>query len=35
MGSGVSVDTFIDRQRDTRRTPFLLIAGGAIIRLAL
>ena len=35
LGAGVSVDTYVDRQSDTRRTPFLLIAGSAIVRVAL
>jgi hypothetical protein len=35
MGAGVSVDPYIDRQSDTRRAPFLLVAGGAIVRIAL
>lgn len=35
MGAGISVDTSIGRQSDTRRTPLLLLAGNAIIRVAL
>ena len=32
---GSSIDTFLTRQDDTRRTPHTLIAGGALLRVAL
>ena len=33
--SGSSIDTFVTRQDDTRRTSHTLIAGGALLRVAL
>jgi hypothetical protein len=35
LSRGTSIDPFFTRQSDTRRTPLLLYAAGAIVRVAL
>ena len=35
IARGTSIDPFLTRQSDTRRAPMLLVAGGAILRIAL